>query len=185
MKKYLALMTASSLISASLMGAADFYMGYEHSVMTAENAANQDRVGLDESIKGMGFGVRIYTEVNPELDIGGEFGGSLLETRSSISGSILHGQFLLKYHMSDAVTVFGGLGVAMRGTPEDTNTSAPSDYTLLGGMGSIGISFATDANWRIDATYHYISFSGKIDAVDETVTTSLLGLHVGRTFELN
>ena len=178
-------MTASSLISASLMGAADFYMGYEHSRMTAENAANNDRRGLDENIQGIGFGMRLYTDVNPDLDIGGDFGVAFVESRPEYSGSILFAQFLLKYHISSEIELLGGLGVAVRGTPADTNASTPSDATLMAGIASIGIAYVTESNWRFDATYKYIPFSGKIDAVDETVSTNLFGLHMGKSFDLN
>ena len=185
MKKYLTLMTASSLISASLMGAADFYMGYELSSMTAGNAANNDRKGLDENVQGIGFGLRLYTDVNPDLDIGGDFGIGFVESRPEYSGSIVYAQFLLKYHLSTEIELFGGLGVAGRGTPSDTNTSTPSDVSLIAGMGSFGISYVIEGGLRFDATYKYIPFSGKIDAVDETVSTSLFGLHMGKTFQID
>ena len=178
-------MTASSLISASLMGAADFYMGYEHSRMSANNVANSDRKGLDENIQGLGFGMRLYTDVNPDLDIGGDFGVAFVESRPEYSGSVVYAQFLLKYHISSEVELFGGLGVAVRGTPTDANVSAPSDNTLTAGIASMGIAYVTEGNWRFDATYKYIPFTGKIDAVDETITTHLFGLHMGKSFDMN
>ncbi len=185
MKKYLATLAASSLITASLLAKADFYVGYEISSMSADNAANQGRQGLDETIQGMGLGMRLYTDVNADLDIGGEFGFSHLETRSEISGNIAHGQFILKYHLTPNVELIGGLGVALRGTPTESNTSVESDATLTGGLGSVGIAYVTDNNWRYDITYHYISFSGNIDNEDETISTSLFGFHVGKTFDVN
>lgn len=184
MKKYLSMLAASSLLTASLNAKADFYIGYEVSTMSAENPTNADRLGLDETIQGMGLGMRLYTDVNPDLDIGGEFGFSHLETRSEISGNILHGQFILKYHLSSNIELIGGLGVALRGTPEESNKSLESDSTLTGGLGSIGIAYVTDNDWRFDITYHYMAFSGIIDSVDETVTTSLFGFHVGTTFDV-
>jgi len=185
MKKYLSLLAVSALFTASLNAKADFYIGYEVSSMSAENAANKDALGLDETIQGLGFGVRLYTDVNPDLDIGGEFGFSHLETRSDISGNIVHGQFILKYHLSPNVELLGGLGVAARGTPTESNSTVESDATLTSGLGSIGIAYVTDNNWRFDVTYHYFSFSGNINDEDETVSTNLFGFHVGKTFDVN
>jgi hypothetical protein len=184
MKKYLTMMTASTLLTASLSANMDFFIGYEASIMEANNAANANRLGLDETQKGIGFGLRIHTEVNPSLDIGGEFGLSHLETRSETSGSIAHAQFLLKYHISDNIEIFGGLGVAARGTPDDSNTSVSSSATLLGGGASAGIAFVTEDLWRIDATAHYFSFTGTIDSEEETISTTLVGVHVGKTFNM-
>ena len=160
-------------------------MGYEISSMSADNQVNENRVGLDETQQGLGFGMRLYTDVNPDLDIGGEFGFSHLETRSEISGNILHGQFILKYHVSSNIELIGGLGVALRGTPTESNSTVESDATLTGGLGSMGIAYVTDNNWRFDITYHYMSFGGNIDDADETISTSLFGFHVGRTFDVN
>ena len=185
MKKYLAVLAASSLITASLMAKADFYVGYEISSMSADNQVNEGRLGLDETIQGMGVGMRLYTDVNADLDIGGEFGFSHLETRSEISGNIVHGQFILKYHIAPMIELIGGLGVALRGTPTESNASVESDATLTGGLGSIGIAYITDSDWRFDITYHYISFSGNIDNEDETISTNLFGFHVGKTFDVN
>jgi len=185
MKKYLSLLAASSLLTASLNAKVDFYMGYEVSSMSADTAVNQNVQGLDETIQGLGFGMRLYTDINPDLDIGGEFGFSHLETRSEISGNILHGQFILKYHLTPNVELIGGLGVAMRGTPTESNTSVESDSVLTGGLGSIGIAYVTDNNWRFDISYHYMSFSGNIEDNDETISTSLFGFHVGRTFSVD
>lgn len=183
MKKYLTLLTASTLLATTLSAKMDFFLGYETSAMTANNAANAGRVGLDETQKGIGFGLRIYTEANEDLEIGGEFALSHLETRSQISGSNVRAQFILKYHFSDAIEAFGGLGVAVRGTPDDLNTSLPSDATLMGGYASAGIAFMTEEGWRAELVYSYIPFTGKIDAVDETITTNLIGIHFGRTFD--
>lgn len=185
MKKYLTTLAVSSLLTASLMAKADFYVGYEISSMSADNKANENRVGLNETIQGLGLGMRLYTDVNADLDIGGEFGFSHLETRSEISGSIFHGQFILKYHLNPNVELIGGLGVALRGTPTESNSSVESDATLTGGLGSMGIAYVTDNNWRYDFTYHYISFSGNIEDQDETISTSLFGFHVGKTFSVD
>ena len=184
MKKYLSILTASSLLAASLNAKADFYIGYEVSSMSADTAANENKQGLDETIQGLGFGMRLYTDVNPDLDIGGEFGFSHLETRSEISGNIVHGQFILKYHLSPNVELLGGLGVALRGTPTESNTTVESDATLTSGLGSIGIAYVTDNEWRFDITYHYFSFSGNIEDADETISTNLFGFHVGKSFEV-
>ncbi len=176
MKKFLSIATAALLLGSVADARIDFYIGWELSDVDYSSSNNYDKTQ-----RGVGFGGRIYTDATPELDIGGEVGFSHVETDSTIGGNILHAQFILKYHFSDNVEVFGGVGGAARGTPYDANDT--NDVLLTGGLWSLGIGFHTDNDWRIEATYHSIGFSGNVDGVNQNMDTSLYGIHVGKSFD--
>lgn len=183
MKKILSIAAATLMLSTAADARIDFYQGWEMS----DVSFSTDKT-FDKTQRGIGFGGRLYTEINPQLDIGGELGFSHVETDSSIGGNVLHLQFILKYHFTSNFEVFGGVGGAMRGAYEkdiNATTRANDDSIYTGGLWSLGAAWETDGGWRIDASYHSISFSGVVNGTSQTIDTGIVGVHLGKSFDIN
>ncbi len=180
MKKLLITMLAAlAMVSVSNARSdllVDYYVGYDIvSQQFAQNDANSSTTQ-----RGIGMGGRLFTEFSGDLFLGVGAGFYHIETNEEISGNIAYAQFFLKYLFTDNIEGFGGLGYAMRGTPDYT---AATDLTATGGMGSIGLAFVTKEGWRAEIMYSYFGFTAEINALQEEITSNAVGFHFGKTME--
>ena len=172
----LATFTLSTVAQARSNLLVDYYVGYDVvSQQFAENDANSSTTQ-----RGIGMGGRLFTDFSGDLFLGVGAGFYHIETNEDISGNIGYAQFFLKYLFTDSIEVFGGLGYAMRGTPD---YAAATDLTATGGMGSIGLAFVTKEGWRAEIMYSYFGFSAEVNALQEEITTNAISFHFGKTME--
>ena len=190
MKKILSVATATVLLATSLDARGEFFFGYDSAdVKFKNNGAHValDNAKLDRNQDGIGFGARYYTAddfIAEGMKIGVGVGFSHIETNSMISGNMAYAHFALKQELGNGWEAFGGLGWGMRGTP-DTNATETDFNVLQGGMGSIGLAYMTNRDFRIELVYSYHTFAGKVlTTPEEEITTQLLGIRIGGAFEL-
>ncbi|MDH5464412.1 MAG: hypothetical protein OEW60_02225 [Thiovulaceae bacterium] len=180
MKKILVTLFASfailSTVNAKSDLLVDYYVGYDYVIQKfAQNDANNSTTQ-----KGIGMGGRLFTEFSGDLYLGLGAGFYHIETNDAISGNIAYAQFFVKYLFTDNIEGFGGLGYAMRGTPDYTTAT---DLSATGGMGSIGLAFVTKEGWRAEIMYSYFGFTAEINALAEEITSNAFGFHFGKTME--
>lgn len=159
----------------------DVYVGWHGVQQNFKTNTN-----LSVAQKGIGLGARFYIPANEQLFLGGEVGFSHIETNWDISGNITHLQFLIKFLPSEMIDLFAGMGIAGRGAPSDIGGSN-NDWALFGGMADAGVALVFgEEKWRVELALYYFSFTGRIfNAIDEDITSYGVGLHVGKTFNLD